>query len=161
MTLMTEADFRKQMKSGLSGGYLFFGDEDYLKQLDLDGARKAVAPDEVFAFFNDLRIDALDFTPSKLLDALMPMPMGADMKIVTVTGLSLDGMKPSEVEALCDEICILKKGTAVFYGTVKEAKEKCGCEKFEDAYLMLSDEEKDKYLKMLMYWYLILKNTQH
>ena len=49
-----------------------------------------------------------------------------------------------EVEALCDEICILKKGTAVFYGTVKEAKEKCGCEKFEDAYLMLSDEEKEE-----------------
>lgn len=46
-----------------------------------------------------------------------------------------------EVEALCDEICILKKGNAVFYGTVAEAKAKCGCEKFEDAYLMLSDEE--------------------
>lgn len=28
-----------------------------------------------------------------------------------------------EVEALCDEICILKKGNAVFRGTVKEAKE--------------------------------------
>lgn len=46
-----------------------------------------------------------------------------------------------EVEALCDEICILKKGSAVFCGTVEEAKHKCGCEKFEDAYLMLSDEE--------------------
>ena len=46
-----------------------------------------------------------------------------------------------EVEALCDEICILKKGNAVFRGTVKEAKEKCGCERFEDAYLMLSEKE--------------------
>lgn len=46
-----------------------------------------------------------------------------------------------EVEALCDEICILKKGSAVFYGTVEEAKRRCGCDKFEDAYLMLSDEE--------------------
>ncbi|MCI6255805.1 MAG: ABC transporter ATP-binding protein [Clostridiales bacterium] len=46
-----------------------------------------------------------------------------------------------EVEALCDEICILKKGSAVFCGTAEEAKRKCGCEKFEDAYLMLSDEE--------------------
>ena len=46
-----------------------------------------------------------------------------------------------EVEALCDEICILKKGNAVFRGTVKEAKEKCGCERFEDAYLLLSEEE--------------------
>ena len=48
-----------------------------------------------------------------------------------------------EVEALCDEICILKRGSAVFYGTVKQAKEKSGCENFEDAYLILSGEEVD------------------
>ena len=48
-----------------------------------------------------------------------------------------------EVEELCDEICILKKGNAVFYGTVAEAKKQCRCEKFEDAYLMLSDDEED------------------
>lgn len=49
-----------------------------------------------------------------------------------------------EVEALCDEICILKKGTAVFRGTVGQAKAQCGCEHFEDAYLKLSDEEADE-----------------
>lgn len=48
-----------------------------------------------------------------------------------------------EVEALCDEICILKKGTPVFRGTVAQAKAKSGCERFEDAYLRLSDEEVD------------------
>ena len=48
-----------------------------------------------------------------------------------------------EVEALCDEICILKKGAAVFRGTVEQAKRQCGCERFEDAYLRLSDEEVD------------------
>lgn len=46
-----------------------------------------------------------------------------------------------EVEALCDEICILKQGKAVFHGTVEQAKEASGCEKFEDAYLALSGEE--------------------
>ena len=48
-----------------------------------------------------------------------------------------------EVEALCDEICILKKGAPVFRGTVAEAKAQSGCERFEDAYLRLSDEEAD------------------
>ncbi len=48
-----------------------------------------------------------------------------------------------EVEALCDEICILKKGTPVFCGTVEQAKTQCGCERFEDAYLQLPDEEVD------------------
>ncbi len=46
-----------------------------------------------------------------------------------------------EVEALCDEICILKKGKAVFYGSVEQAKEKSRCADFEDAYLFLSGEE--------------------
>ena len=49
-----------------------------------------------------------------------------------------------EVEALCDEICILKKGTPIFSGTVEQAKSQCGCERFEDAYLQLSDEEADE-----------------
>lgn len=48
-----------------------------------------------------------------------------------------------EVEALCDEICILKKGTPVFHGTVEQAKARCGYERFEDAYLQLSGEEVD------------------
>ena len=48
-----------------------------------------------------------------------------------------------EVEALCDEICILNKGCSVFYGTVEEAMKLSSCEKFEDAYLKLSGEEGD------------------
>lgn len=46
-----------------------------------------------------------------------------------------------EVETLCDKICIIRQGKSVFQGTVKQAKEASGCEKFEDAYLALSGEE--------------------
>ena len=46
-----------------------------------------------------------------------------------------------EVEALCDEICILRKGKIVFQGTIEQAKLQCNCGKLEDAYLMLSGEE--------------------
>lgn len=46
-----------------------------------------------------------------------------------------------EVEKLCDEICILKKGETVFYGTVEQARIQTGCGRFEDAYLELTDEE--------------------
>ncbi len=107
MRVITESEFRKELKSGLSGGYLFYGDEDYLKQLDLQAARTAVSPDEAFAFFNDLRLDALDFTPEKLLDALMPLPMGAEQKIVTLTGLSIDALRQSDLDALCDVLATL------------------------------------------------------
>ena len=46
-----------------------------------------------------------------------------------------------EVEALCDEILILKKGKMVFQGTINEAKEESGKDHFEDAYLWYTDEE--------------------
>ena len=46
-----------------------------------------------------------------------------------------------EVEALCDWVCILKKGKAVLYGTVEEAIAGSPYDKFEDAYLWYSDEE--------------------
>ncbi|MGN0688091.1 MAG: ABC transporter ATP-binding protein [Oscillospiraceae bacterium] len=46
-----------------------------------------------------------------------------------------------EVETLCDEICIIRQGKAVFRGTVEQAKQASGCEKFEDTYLALSGEE--------------------
>ena len=49
-----------------------------------------------------------------------------------------------EVEALCDEILILKKGKTVFHGTSEEAKKQSNQEKFEDAYLWFTDvEEKE------------------
>lgn len=49
-----------------------------------------------------------------------------------------------EVEALCDKIMILKKGKAVFYGTVREAVEASPYDKFEDAYLWYTEEEENE-----------------
>lgn len=46
-----------------------------------------------------------------------------------------------EVEALCDRISILRNGSIIFHGTVKEAISGSPYEKFEDAYLWYTDEE--------------------
>lgn len=46
-----------------------------------------------------------------------------------------------EVEVLCDQICILKKGEIIFSGTVSEAVKNSPHEKFEDAYLWYTEEE--------------------
>ena len=48
-----------------------------------------------------------------------------------------------EVEILCDEICILKMGKPVFYGTVTEAINQSPHDKFEDAYLWFTDERSE------------------
>ena len=95
MELMKEEIFRKQLKKGLSGGYLFFGDEDYMKSFALRSAREAICPDETFAVFNDVRIDALDYSAGALLNALMPPPMMTESKIVTVSGLNIGNLRSS------------------------------------------------------------------
>lgn len=47
-----------------------------------------------------------------------------------------------EVEALCDRIMILRNGKSVFCGTVQEAIAASPHDKFEDAYLWFTEEEK-------------------
>lgn len=107
MNLIKEADYRKEIKASPRAGYLFFGDEDYLKTFAIRHARDTLCPDPTFAFFNEMRLDAVDFTPDKLLDALMPMPMMADRKLITVHGLNFNTIRPNELDALCDVLAQL------------------------------------------------------
>ena len=107
MEIIKEDGFRKLIKGGLSGGYLFFGEEDYLKSHSLKSAREAICADEGFAVFNDITIDPLDYSAAALLDALMPMPMMSEQKIVTINGLHISGLKPSEIDDLCDVLATL------------------------------------------------------
>ena len=109
MDLIKEDAFRKELKKELTGGFLFFGDEDYMKGFALRSARESVCPDQTFAVFNDVRLDALDYSPSALLDALIPPPMMADRKIVTLTGLDLSSMRQSEIDALCEALSSLSE----------------------------------------------------
>ncbi len=95
----------------------------------------------------------LAFIPNPQLVFLDELTTGLDAKARRAVWKRLSDLKNKdltifmtshfmdEVETLCDEICILKKGKIVFQGTIEQAKAQCNCEKFEDAYLMLSGEE--------------------
>lgn len=107
MEYMKEEMFRKQLKKGLSGGYLFFGEEDYLKNFALHAVRETVCPDPTFALFNDIRMDAMDYSAGALLDALTPPPMMSETKLVTVSGLNLGALRPGEVDDLCEALATL------------------------------------------------------
>lgn len=111
MKIIGDSELRKELKNGSSDshGYLFFGDEDYMKLNALKLARSSVASDASFAPFNDIRLDALEFTPSKLLDALMPPPMMAERKIVTVSGLDFTAMRQSDFGALLEVLGTLEE----------------------------------------------------
>ena len=105
--ILKEADFRRELKGSVRAGYLFFGDEDYLKSFALKQAREQISPDPGFAVFNEMHLEAVDFTPDRLLDALMPLPMMADRKLVTVSGLNFLSMRPNDLDALCDVLAAL------------------------------------------------------
>ncbi len=113
-----EADFRKQIKSSPASGYLFFGEEDYMKKYALDTAIAAISPDPTLAFFNEIRLDSFSYSPEALLDALMPAPMMADRKLVILSGLDFTSMKPAELDGLCqvlDSLAEYDYNTLIIY----------------------------------------------
>ncbi len=109
MDFLKESDFRKEIKSKPRTGYFFFGEEDYMKSFALTTAKEALAPDETLAFFNEIKFDSFTFSPAALSDAFMPLPMMADRKLITVTGLDFGSMRPKEQEALCQVLSQLNE----------------------------------------------------
>ncbi|MBE6538428.1 MAG: DNA polymerase III subunit delta [Ruminococcaceae bacterium] len=107
MQIISDAEFRKQLKGELGTAYLFYGEEDYLKSHALSLAANTLCPDPSFALFNSLKLDMLDYSPEKLADMLMPLPMMADKKLITLTGFDFGAMRQSEVDELCDTLTML------------------------------------------------------
>ena len=108
MQIITESDFRKKVKGGgLSGGFLFFGSEDYLKGFALKAAREAICPDEALAPFNNLRLDGLDLTPDSLLGAITTLPMMSDRKLIEITSFDFKAMRPDELDEYCQVFAML------------------------------------------------------
>ncbi len=103
--IIKEADFRRELKGAPTGGYLFFGEEDYMKTAALRQARVEITEaDPAMACFDDVRLDGLGFTPGALLDAMAVPPMGGARKIITVTGLNLDTMRAGDIDKLCEAL---------------------------------------------------------
>ena len=102
--IIKEEEFRRLLKKGISGAYLFVGDEDYLKSFSLKSARSAICAEPSFAIFNDIQIDPLDYSPESLVNAFMPLPMMDEKKIVTVNGLPIANMRSSEIDELVEAV---------------------------------------------------------
>ncbi len=109
MQIITDAEFRKQIKSGLGTGYLFYGDEDYLKAHALTLAKEAICHDPSFELFNSIKLDMLEYSPQKLLDAMMSAPMMAEKKLIILTGFDFGALRSSEIDALCEGLALLSE----------------------------------------------------
>ena len=103
MVVWDEAELRRKLKEGLTGGFLFFGEEDYTKASMVKTVRDAVLSesDPSMHCFNDVRLGGMDFTVSGFMDALAALPVGADRKVITVSGLNFNDMRASDLEAFC------------------------------------------------------------
>ena len=68
MNSITEAEFRKRLQGPLSGCYLFFGEEDYLKRRYRQLVREALVPED--DIFNHIRLNAETYSPDRLMAAI-------------------------------------------------------------------------------------------
>ena len=113
MDIITNAEFTKRIKDNARGGFLFYGEEDYLKSHAIKSLKDALGIDEAFEIFNFVTLDVLDYTPDKLIDMLSMPPMMAEYKLVVVSGLNIKKMasrtNSSELNDLLDAIAHLNE----------------------------------------------------
>ncbi len=100
MQILKESDLARLWKQPTGGTYIFFGPEDYLKAHYIKTARAALGIDEGLACFNDITLDALDFTPAALDDALATPPMLCDRKFVVLRSFRFDTLKAADIDGL-------------------------------------------------------------
>ncbi len=109
MQILDDSSFKKQIKEAPAGGYLFFGAEDYLKNYSIRLASDTLCPDKTFAPFNEIKLDAVDFTPEKLIDAMLPFPMNAERKLIIIDGIDFNSYRGGELEALVSTLGALSE----------------------------------------------------
>ncbi|MBR2296606.1 MAG: DNA polymerase III subunit delta [Clostridia bacterium] len=103
---MTEAEFRAEL-SQLKGGYLFYGDEDYLKFSYSKEVCKRVL-DGSFDEFNHIVIYGEDYSPASLSQAIASLPMMAEQKLVELRSLDFKALKKDDLSALSEALSTIE-----------------------------------------------------
>lgn len=98
---MTPNEFRSELKK-LSLGYLFYGEEGYLKRHYLDSVRKATV--EEGDAFNHILINSENYSPSRLFASIEALPMMAEKKLIEVSSIMFSDMNESELDEFCSVI---------------------------------------------------------
>lgn len=113
MEIIDSQKFRAKAKSSLEGGYLFFGEEEYLKHSCLEIARKSVLGDMVGDTFNHIKIDAEErsFDLADIENAILALPAFSDRKLVEIHNLWLDKLREKEISELCEIFSLLSENS--------------------------------------------------
>ena len=105
---MTETEFKNEIKKGLSGGYLFYGDEDFLKYNYAIQAKNSIL-DGVFDEFNHYVLYPENYSPEALRDAITTAPMMAEKKLVELRAFSPKSLKADELEKFLSVLALLSE----------------------------------------------------
>lgn len=103
--VITSAELKDEIKFGLSGVYLFFGEEEYMKQYYLSEIRKKVLGDGDEALFNHKKISCAELDLEKITDALTTASLSFFSEGKTLCELheiSFASLKEAEWKALLD-----------------------------------------------------------
>lgn len=111
--ILTPDALPELLSRGISGVFVFFGDEDYLKTVWLERIAKTVMSAEGFELFNRFSVSFSDEKKglSQLADALFASPMMQDKTLVEVHDLSLSLAKPSTLDLLCSSLSVASEDT--------------------------------------------------
>ena len=108
---MTTSELDKAIKPTMRGAYLFYGEEDYLKQHYRAKIRKTVVTDEGMAAFNHSLITELDKLPAEL----EMLPMMADCRLVEVEDISFSKLNKDTLDTLCTLLSGIQDAVVLFY----------------------------------------------
>lgn len=92
-------EYRKLLKSGISGAYLICGEEEFLMDSMLSMTRSYITDDKTLAAFNILHFSATsaDFDYSAVYSAMQSPPMFTDKKLVELHDVDFNSLKPENV----------------------------------------------------------------
>ncbi|MBQ9801478.1 MAG: DNA polymerase III subunit delta [Clostridia bacterium] len=108
-SIIKEEEFRKSLADVTGRAFLFFGEEDYLKAATVKRVRELLCPDPGMAFFNDVTIDATDYTPDRLLDAMSAPPMMTEGKLIVLRGFDFNTMRAGEIDAMLEVLAQIEE----------------------------------------------------
>ena len=106
---MTESEFRDLLKQNISGGFLFYGEEDYLKnhyRRELIKSALADCPPDL-QDFNHIRLTLEDGDFSALTTAISTLPMLSEKKVVEVSPPNMGSWRESEKKAMLEALTLL------------------------------------------------------
>ena len=119
---MTANEFRQELKK-LRGGYLFCGEEDYLKRRYLEAAREALGIEG--DVFNHICLNADTYSPDRLMAVIEALPVMAETKLIEISGAALNNAGESEIEELIAVLATLPRyeyNVLIFYTEADEVE---------------------------------------